>query len=388
MPAMTPSRPGVPVRTILATIGLVLATGLLILVVWATARVLTWIVVALFFAVALHPVVNWVQARARWLRRPVATLVVYLLVVLLLAGLAALFVVPLVREGAQLADRLPDLVSDARGGRGPIGPLLRRYHVEDFLRHHQDQIQAYVRGLGTPALALARSAATAVVAVITIFVLSYLMVLEAPKILDAAVTVVPTRHAGRIRRVGSACARTITGYLSGNLLISLICGLHTYVVLLVMGVPFAGLIALFVAVTALIPLVGATLGAIVATGAGFLHSIAAGIVIAVFFVVYQQVENHLLQPVIMARTVKLNPLTVLIAILLGVELAGLLGALLAVPVAGVAQVITRDLWDLQRHRPEQQPVAGDTADGPSSGKAAQNNESDVATSGVVDAGGG
>nr|BFE72654.1 hypothetical protein GCM10020092_059550 [Actinoplanes digitatis] len=104
-------------------------------------------------------------------------------------------------------------------------------------------------------------------------------------------------------------------------------------VLTVMGVPFAGLIALFVGLADLIPLVGATLGAVVATAAALFESTTAGIVVLVFFVLYQQLENHLLQPLIFARTVKLNPLTVLVAILIGVELAGLLGALLAIPVS-------------------------------------------------------
>ena len=165
----------------------------------------------------------------------------------------------------------------------------------------------------------------------------------------------------------------MTGYLTGNLLISVICGTLTYVVLLIMGVPFAGIVALFVAIADLIPLVGATLGAVVGVGAGFLTSTRAGIVLLIFFVVYQQLENHLLQPVIYSRTVKLNPLTALIAILLGVELAGILGALLAIPVAGMLQVVARNILDNRRSRlfeapgvgPPQTPAAPDAPGQPS-----------------------
>ncbi|MBP2416312.1 AI-2E family transporter [Microlunatus capsulatus] len=141
------------------------------------------------------------------------------------------------------------------------------------------------------------------------------------------------------------CAKSITGYISGNLLISLICGLLTWLVLSIMDVPFAGLIALFVAVADLIPLVGATVGALVAIVAAAVQSVPALVVVAIFFVAYQQLENHVLQPVILARTVKLNPLAVLVSILVGVELAGVLGALLAIPVAGIVQVVLRDVWD-------------------------------------------
>ena len=133
----------------------------------------------------------------------------------------------------------------------------------------------------------------------------------------------------------------------------------TYAVLKISGVPFAGLIAVFVAIADLIPLVGATLGAVVAAVAAFIHSVPAGIAVIVFFVVYQQLENHLLQPVIFSRTVKLNPLTVLVAILLGVELAGILGALLAIPVAGIIQVVLRDVWDHRRGRPKDEPTVGE-----------------------------
>jgi len=101
-----------------------------------------------------------------------------------------------------------------------------------------------------------------------------------------------------------------------------------------------------------------TRGGVVAAIAGFVHSVPAGIVVLVFFVLYQQLENHLLQPVIFARTVKLNPLTVIIAILIAVELAGILGALLAIPVAGILQIIVRDIWDTRRGRLKREPTVG------------------------------
>jgi predicted PurR-regulated permease PerM len=200
--------------------------------------------------------------------------------------------------------------------------------------------------------------ATGIAGTLTVFVLAYLMVLEGPKVVDGSLNVFHPTTAERIRRVGGDCAKSVTGYISGNLLISFICGLLTYVVLLVAGVPFAGLIALFVGIADLMPLVGATIGGAVAVIAGFIHSIPAGIAVIVFFVLYQQLENHLLQPLVFARTVKLNPLTVIIAILIGVELLGILGALLAIPVASMIQVILRDLWDHRRGRPKEEPTVG------------------------------
>jgi predicted PurR-regulated permease PerM len=130
-------------------------------------------------------------------------------------------------------------------------------------------------------------------------------------------------------------------------------------VLWILGVPYKGVVALFVAFADLIPLVGATLGAIVAIAVAALHSLPAALVVLVFFVVYQQAENHLLQPVIMSRTVQLSALTVTIAILLGVELLGFLGALLAIPVAGIVHVIGRDLYDGYRGQLKPEPTTGE-----------------------------
>ena len=350
----------VPYRTLATAIGMVVLTALGLLFVYEVRRVLVWVIVALFFAVALYPVVNFLERRYPRAPRSVGTLVVFLVVFLVLVGLAAVFAVPLAREATDLAGQLPTLIADSRAGRGPVGQFLERTNALEWVQQNQDRISEYGRNLATPALGIAKAAATTVAGIVTIFVLAYLMVLEGPKAVDGALGLLgDQRRAERVRSVGHDCAKTVTGYLSGNLLISVICGGLTYGVLRLLGVPFAGLIALFVAIADLIPLIGATLGAVVAVTAGFLHSVTAGIVVLVFFVLYQQLENHLLQPVILSRTVKLNPLTVLLAILLAVELAGILGALLAIPVAGIIQTVARDVWDHRRGRPKEEPTVGE-----------------------------
>ena len=361
MPA-TPVNRGtgpVPVRTIATTIGMVLATAVGLLVLYEVRRTLVWLVVAAFFTVALYPVVSWVQRRLAWCRRSLATLIVFLVVLVVLAGLVTAFAVPLAREGTAFAGQLPQLLEDARAGRGPVGNLLERTNALQYVQNNQDRIRAFATGLTTPAAGVLRGVATGVAGVVTIFVLAYLMVLEGPKLVDGTLNLMDPSRRERVRRVGADCATSITGYISGNLLISVICGTLSYVVLKVSGVRFAGLIALFVALADLIPLVGATLGAVVACIAAAIHSLPALIVVAVFFVVYQQLENHLLQPLILSRTVKLNPLTVLVSILVAVELAGILGAFLAIPVAGMIQVIVRDLWDHRRGRPKTEPTVGE-----------------------------
>ena len=152
--------------------------------------------------------------------------------------------------------------------------------------------------------------------------------------IQSCIAALPEDRQERVRRVAADCSKAVSGYMTGNLVISVIAGTLTYIVLWIMGVPYKGVVALFVGFADLIPLIGATLGAIVAIAVAALHSLPAALVVLVFFVVYQQAENHLLQPVIVSRTVQLSALMVTIAILLGVELLGFLGALLAIPVAG------------------------------------------------------
>ena len=164
-------------------------------------------------------------------------------------------------------------------------------------------------------------------------------------------------------RVALDPAGAISGYMVGNLLISLIAGTAAFGLLVVLGVPSPFVLAMWVAFADIIPLVGAILGAIVVVGAAFLHGTTAGIVAVVFFVVYQQVENSLIYPAIMARRVKVNPLVVLLSFLLGVTIFGWLGAVLAVPISGAVQVAVKAI--IRERRREELLLVGD---GPGGGE--------------------
>ncbi|MFR9780056.1 AI-2E family transporter [Micromonospora sp. MS34] len=353
-------------RRALIVIGLVLTTVVALGLLWATRRVLVWILVAAFFAVALKPLVDGVERRFVR-RRAVATLLVFLATFAVLAALGAMIVLPLLNEVSRFADRAPELLRETRAGRGPLGELLDRFHLRRYANAHADQLQRYGSRLSQPAVGLVRGVLETVAGLLTVVVLAYLMVLEAPKVVAGALALVGDGPAERLRRIGRAASRTITGYLSGNLLISVICGGLTFAVLWVTGVPFAAVIALLVAIADLIPLVGATLGAIIAAGAGFLHSPTTGVVVLVFFVVYQQLENHLLQPLIMSRAVRLNPLTVLVSVLIAAELAGFVGALLAIPAAGIGQILLREFAPAGRRTVPSPAVDGDPDRGDDAG---------------------
>jgi predicted PurR-regulated permease PerM len=336
-----------PARTVFTVVAIVLAVAALLEILWISRHVLSWILISLFLALALNPAVDWLQ-RHRVRRRGAAVGITYLGVALAAVGLGALFVPTLIDQVNSFVDKTPDYVDDLTSGRGKLGFLETKYHVVEKVREQvREGGASRILGLSGTALAVTKGVINAVVGTVTIIFMTFFMLLEGPRWVDRIYGLLPSESQPRWRRVGYDIYRTVGGYVTGNLLISLIAGLSSTIVLLIMGVPYAVALGLIVAFLDLIPLAGATLAAIVVGAVAFIHSLVAGIVVLVFFVVYQQVENHLLQPVVYGRTVQLSPLAVLIAVLIGAELAGVLGALAAIPVAGAIQVVIVD-WNRQR----------------------------------------
>jgi predicted PurR-regulated permease PerM len=180
--------------------------------------------------------------------------------------------------------------------------------------------------------------------------MTFFMLLEGPTWFERLLGLMPEASRARWRAVANDIYKTVGGYVTGNLLISLIAGVSATIVLVALGVPFALALGLLVAILDLIPLAGATLAAIVVSLVALTESVTTGIVVAAFFVVYQQLENHLLQPLVYGRTVKLSPLIVLIAVLVGAEVAGIIGALGAIPIAGTIQIVLLDWLAARRAR--------------------------------------
>jgi predicted PurR-regulated permease PerM len=178
--------------------------------------------------------------------------------------------------------------------------------------------------------------------------MTFFMMLEGPAWMERIYGVLPESSRPRWRQVGQDVYRTVGGYVTGNLLISLIAGVSSGIMLWIVGVPYALALGLVVALLDLIPLAGATIAAILVVLVAIAASgTTAAIIVGVFFVVYQQLENHVIQPLVYGRTVQLSPLAVLVSVLIGAQIAGVLGALGAIPVAGAIQVL---LVDWRRHR--------------------------------------
>ena len=349
-------RDQIPWRTIWASVGAVVATIVGLFLVRELQRVITWVVVSIFFAVVLARPVSWAERRLR-LRRAMAVLLIFVIGFSALAGAGYVMVRPLVPAVSDFSDKFPTYVEDAQNGRGTVGDLARRLHLDKWIRENKDHLTDLAGGSGR-AISVARTVGNAAVAILTVTVLTILLLMEGPDMVRSGLGALPEHRRRRFEAVASDSARAVSGYVTGNLLISFIAALVAFVTLTVLSVPFAGPLALWVGIADLIPLVGATLGAIPAILVAFLHSVPAGTITTVVYVAYQQFENHVLQVQIMAKTVAIRPFVVLVSVLIGVELFGFIGALLAIPAAGVIQVVVRDLWDHRRGRPKGVPTVG------------------------------
>jgi predicted PurR-regulated permease PerM len=335
-------------RTILRVLLLVLTVAVALEVIWIARHVISWVVIALFLALALDPLVRFIQRRTG-LARGLSITVAYVILLIAIVAVGATFLPKLIDEVNGFVQALPNYVHDVTHGRGRLGFLETKYHVVEKVRA---QVKAggakKILGLSGAAVSVTKSVISIVAATVTIVFLTFFMLLEGGAWMERLYSLFPEESRPRWRRVGDDIYRTIGGYVTGNILISLIAGATITVVLLIMGVPYAVALGLLVAFLDLIPLAGATIAGIIVVLVAFLHSVPAGIVVVVFFVVYQQLENHFLQPVIYGRTVQLSPLAVLVSVLVGAELAGIIGALAAIPVAGAIQVIVRDQLSARR----------------------------------------
>jgi predicted PurR-regulated permease PerM len=335
-------------RTILSVIGIVLAVAVVLEILWISRHVVTWILISVFLALAINPAVEWLLAHGIR-RRGLAVAIAYLGVLAALAAIGALFIPTLVDQVNKLIDAIPGYVDDITKGRGRLGFLETKYEIVEKVRDALKNNGAHkILGFSSTALAITKSVITIVAAVVTIAFMTFFMLLEGPAWVDRAYGLMPPAQQPRYRAVGRDIYRTVGGYVTGNLAISVVAGVSSAIVLFVLGVPYSVALGLLVAILDLIPLAGATIAAILVATVAFLHGITAGIVVIVFFIVYQQLENHLLQPLVYGRTVQLSPLAVLIAVLIGAEIAGVLGALAAIPVAGALQVILVDWWKHRR----------------------------------------
>ncbi len=330
-------------RTVVRIVVIVVLTFLGILFISKIASALVLIFLSAFLAVSLNPAVSWISKHLHIKSRVRATGIAYIIVLTAIAGFLYLVVPPLVRQVNDFAQALPNNIERYTDDDSAIQRFIDKHNLEGDVHNSIQSLRDNVQDIGGNVVTTANAVLAFVVASIAVLVMTFMMLVEGPMWLRKFWDTQDPQKSVRHKRVAGKMYKVITGYVNGQLIIAVIAGFFSLLVLLLvsnlLGVSINAVVyALIIALTSLIPMFGATIGAVIVVAlCAFVSWPLAGIM-AAFFFVYQQVENATIQPGIQARQNELTPLLVFIAAIVGIGFGGILGAFIAIPLAGCLRV--------------------------------------------------
>jgi len=337
-------RPGPPIDRrnpfmigLLGGLGVIVAYAIF-LGVRNAASILVLIFIAAFLAIGLNPAVSWL--RRRGIRRGFAVAIVTLVLLALLIGGITALIPPLVTQTNELIKNVPDYVSQLQRSQ-TIRELIVRYNIMEKVTSavNAGTIGNAVGGV----VGGARLIFGTIFNTLTVLVLTIYFMAAFDRLREAAYSLVPASRRSRVRLLTDEILTKVGAYMVGALAIAVLAGFSSFVLAMILGLAYPFALAVVVAVCDLIPQIGATLGAIIVSLVGFASSLTAGLVCAGFFIIYQQVENYLVYPTVMRRSVKVSDVAAVVAALLGVALFGVVGALVAIPMVAAIQLIIREV---------------------------------------------
>lgn len=344
------------VRLMIVILGFVLGLQF----IYATRSALTLVVVAFFLALALNPPVSWLSQRLPGNSRGLATAVAYLVVLLFISLIIYATVPPLITQTRDFIDKLPTYAQELKTGDSFAAKQVERFKLADEIDEFEGWATENLQDAAGPIFSLLQRIGANLVSVITVLVLTFFMLVEGPQWMRRFLELQPKTKRAHRKAIAERMYRVVTGYVNGQLLVAFIASVSALTVMSVLklfniDIPFIIPLSAIILITGLIPLIGNTLGAVIVVAVALFESVPAAIIMAVFFLIYQQVENNAIQPVIQARSVEMTPLMILVAAIFGVTLAGLLGALLAIPVAGCLRIVFNDYVDRHKLRSRDDP---------------------------------
>jgi predicted PurR-regulated permease PerM len=348
-----------PARSIVRTVLIIVCVAISLYLIYLLRKPIGWLLIAAFLAVALAGPVNWLSRR---MRRGFAITIVYFGLLLVPIGLISLIVPPLITQANEFAQNIPEysrdvdeFVQDNRRLRN----LNEDYQITEKLKQEADKLPGRLGGAAKTLGDVGFGIVNSVFALLTILVLTAFMLGSGRRWVDAALANQPPDRRDRLRRSLDHMSAAVSGYVAGALTIAVIAGTLAYIVLLILGVEFRAPLAVLVGLFSLIPLVGATIAAvIVGVVTLFTDFPTATIVWTIWAIAYQQLENHLIQPQIQKRTVNVHPFITIVAVLFGSTLLGVLGAIVAIPIAASIQILLREYWDWRTLSIKDKPPPG------------------------------
>jgi predicted PurR-regulated permease PerM len=347
---MAASPNGPSARAIVRIVGVVLTCFIALYLIYLLRKPLSWIVIGGFIAIALSAPVTILERRVR--RRGLAVLTVYLGLVAVPVLIGAILVPPLVKETNNLVDNAPQYAQDIQDfvhKNRSLRKLEQDYDLAGQLQSQAEKLPSKLGGAAGVLSDIGLGLVNSLFALITILILSVFMISSGGRWIDAAIRSRPPPHQEMLRRTARDVSGAVGGYVAGALGQAIVAGLTSFVVLTILGVPYASALALIIALLDLIPLVGATVGAVLVGIVTLFNDFPTDTIVwIVWSVIYQQIENSVIQPRIQARTVNVQPIVVLVAVLFGSTLFGILGALLAIPAAATIQICVREYLGYRR----------------------------------------
>ena len=337
-------------KTIIPTIAILGAFVLAGFALWAVKEALVLIVLSFFLALALNPPVNYFAAKApRGSNRFFGTFISYLIVVGVIGAFIILATPPLISDTRDLVQRLPELVDDARMGDGFIADSINNLRIDEQVAGFVESFTERLGSSDSPVITSLERLTASVVSVLTVLVLTFLMLVEGPRWLDRFWSVYPDDRTHHHKALARKMYDVMTGYVNGQLLVALIAAVSSMLFMILVArievstaVPLAGLVG----VLGLIPLIGTTIASSVVILVALFNGVGAAVLMGIFFIVYQQIENNLIQPYIQSKTIEMSPLLILIAVIFGFTAGGVIGGVIAIPVAGMIRVLVLHYMDI------------------------------------------
>lgn len=341
--------------TIVKLIILAAATFISFQIIGALSHQIKLILISFFLAVGLNPAVSWITHKIKSKSRLRATGVAYIIVVTALIGFLALVLPPLVKQTSRFVSNIPTTLNSLKTQDSTLSNTIRRYSLEDEIDSIIDNYrERFGENIGDPILSTAGRVSGTIISTITVLILTFMMLVEGPMWVNKFIALQPEKHRAKRKNTLKRMNKVVIGFFYGQVIIAFIAATFAAVMLFILSsifnvsvnpIALSGIVFMF----GLIPLVGNIIGSVIVVLICMISSLPMALILLGFFILYQQIENATLQPYIQSRKNQLTPLTVFIAALIGAGLAGVLGALAAIPIAGCAKILLEDF--IKEHFP-------------------------------------
>ncbi len=332
-------------RTVIRVLALVLVSIMALAALRQARHALILIFTSFFLALALNAPVHWISIRIPGKRkgsRAAATGISFFIVVIILFAFLASIVPPLVKQTSSFISAAPNLVQQIEDQNGPTGRLVEKYHLQGEIDKLSHQLSGRLDDISGTAVTSAVKLGSSVFAVLTILVLTFMMLIEGPQWMRFFRDLIPDEHQSRADRLGMDMYAVVKGYVNGQVVLALIASSMLLPALLILHIGYPAALVVVVFFCGLIPLIGHSIGAAIVTTVALFHSPVTAVIVLAYYILYQQIENYIIQPRIQANSTNMSPLLVFMAVIIGVNFGGLFGGLVAIPLMGCFRIALLD----------------------------------------------